>query len=185
MNLLKYKKLIIILGALAILFLVLWLPKQHQVSRLKKHSSMLDKKLEFLSKHLGDPRLLNNHILNMQKETDYYRHILPNVAKLPSILSAISKEAERQKIKVISTQPGEVKGVTNGDPALLSVDGESCQKFDLKLELVANCRNLGEYLIALREQPGAFTIQELNITKSTDNELLVDVQIMLEAHVLE
>jgi len=121
----------------------------------------------------------------MQKESDYYRHFLPEVAKLPSILSAISKEAERQKIKVISTNPGEVEAIVNADPNLLNIDGATCRKFDLKLELVAHYRNLGEYLTALREQPGAFTIQELNITKSKNNESLIDVQIMLEAHVLE
>ena len=155
---------IILLGAV-ILWLGLYRPTQLKVFILKAKLNNIERQLQEIQALTVDFSDKEAGIRELQKRSQKLdQQFLSNEEAGYKIISDL---ASKHGIEIVSFQPEAKADYLDGNGNRMVVDGKSCSKVPISLELKGNYKDLVDYIETL-EHPSAFfaTLESVKITKT-------------------
>ena len=177
---------IIAIGILLLFVIFIYMPKHRLVLGLRAQIKKIDEEVEINREMMGDARRFGRMLVDMQKEVDSFEKRIPDREKCSSILSEFSSLARLHSVEVVSIKSEDPLPLFDDDGSAFILSKKQLKKLPVNLKIQARYRKIAEYIRSIQESVNMLaTIDEVIITRNEKEVPLLDVELVLDAYLLD
>ena len=177
------KKIILVASiaffALLIFLFFIYLPTRSAVRRIKQELSVIENQIQGIEAMVGKDkggRMLQERYQELQ-------------AKFPTgeeeSISMLSGLADKYRIVLVSLKPGAKEIFSDAQNEKIEIEGRTCQKMPISLEIKSGFTDFFRYLESLKASlPAYTTIEGLNIRRGPIGSTKLDISLNLNLYLL-
>ena len=181
------KKIIIVVFTGALAFLASWmfiyLPARGSVNRVRQELGIIENKIQGIEGKLGKNKSMEAGLRLLQEES------FSLTAKFPSkeeeSIKTLSDLAAKGNVEIISLRPEAKANLLGEGEKKIEMEGLSCYKVPINMEIKCTYQGLVEYLISLKESTLAdISVERLKINKDASGAGRLNINLDINLYLL-
>jgi Tfp pilus assembly protein PilO len=174
----REKVIVIVVGLVAVVFLVNQFIIEPQTKKLRKVQKELDdlnKQYASITVKLAELTTLSSEVAKKERKLAELEQVLTQKVELAEIIHQVSTEAQIHGLQLQNLRPGQTR-------PMITRSGRSGEfrRADINIGIRGLYQQLGNFVSALEKQPFYLKIAELRVQRGRPEEKLLDIQLKLE-----
>lgn len=174
----REKVIVIVVGLVAVVFLVNQFMIEPQTKKLRKAQQELDdlnKQYASITVKLAELTTLSSQVAEKEQQLAELEQVLTRKAELAEIIHQVSTEAQIHGLQLQNLRPEQTRTMS-----ARSGRSSEFRHSVINLGIRGHYQQLGNFVNALEEQPFYLKIAEMRVQRGQAGEKLLDIQLKLE-----